>query len=273
MYKTSDLIIDYLIFKTRKGYNPYISLGEVRSLIDFMNTNVTLDIDPENLDEYITKLIKEYKETIWNGKKQVNYTDGKISMKYNMIVPNDFENISTKEKLIYFELMKEFLKDFKPRTVTEDKIRIQDSKIVSSILTDLVMKDYINYYIDKKIWPETLNDPIDYILKQDLSQAFNIPSIKQDVVLFHKFSQDRIARLLCEDKNLKISNRAHQCLKKANFDFILKDFEDLKKYFKTDFEIDFSDQTYTILKQPVGISDSINSKRALNLNDQIQKRL
>ena len=48
MYKTNDLVFNYLIFKTSNGYDPHISLFELRNLIDFMLENIELDINPNN---------------------------------------------------------------------------------------------------------------------------------------------------------------------------------------------------------------------------------
>lgn len=141
-----------------------------------------------------------------------------LKIKGNLILPNyklsTLDNINN-EKLSF--LIQKYLKNKELRqyqeTYTKNELTL--SSLASNIIIELFPKN-----IDL--------EPIQKIITQ------------------------RIAYLLHEDNNLKISNMKNSYLKKANFDFIMRDLIKIASLITTDFEIDMQDGTYTIHEKPLG---------------------
>lgn len=116
------------------------------------------------------------------------------------------------------------------------------SFLIKKYLQNKEKRQYQEIYTKNEL---TLSSLAFNIIIELLPKNIEIESVKNLII-------KRIAYLLHEDNNLKISNIKSSYLKKANFDFIMQENEYLANLITTEFEIDMQDGTYTIHEKPLG---------------------
>lgn len=244
-----DLIIEYIDYKIKNGYNPYFSTSEFITFLYYFENNMKV-VDTLYDNEILFKRFFDRKRiSDWNIKK--DRITGETIYEPHLILENDiikatydFGNYDKSIITTYFmseekqnkikKIIKEYLEDFPLREIDKNTEIKEDNlmlgKYVSALIINSIWSGYITYYTKYNEWPIQCKDIEKYLFETDLAKLINIESIKKELILFYKEIAERIAIMYQNDKNLEISNYLCYYLANANFKLITKDFEHLIKY-------------------------------------------
>lgn len=176
---------------------------------------------------------------------------------------------TTKEEIIdFFKFINIDIKDinllelFANKWKKKPHLKIKENLILPNYklsISDNINNEKLSFLIQKYLKNKELRQYQETYTKNELTLSSLASNIiielfpkNIDLEPIQKIITQRIAYLLHEDNNLKISNMKNSYLKKANFDFIMRDLKKIASLITTDFEIDMQDGTYTIHEKPLG---------------------
>lgn len=284
-----DLIVEYMMYKVKNGYEPSFLTSEFISFLYFFESKMpVVDSIYEN-DKLFTRFFERKSESDWSRtvswitkeKETAPHMDMVYSEKNNdyLIRANyklgDFDRsvINTyfmpggqfgegKVKEIR-NIIGEYLSNQQKRQLDES-VEIDNNDLiigqyVSAEIVVNICESYIKKMIENHRWPRQCSDINKYLFQKDLSEIIGVESIKNDLIeLFNEFSK-RIAILYHQDKNLRISTHTNDYLARANYDLLIQGYEKIMittfgQYNKS-FDVDLSNSTFTESHELDGIYD------------------
>ena len=255
-----DLVVEYMIYKVKNGYNPSFTESEFREFLEYFQVNMPgmeLKIEePLSFDIYyplMTKRlwsfnnwktntvdIKPHIDLVYNQKMaeyemRANYklSDYDTSIINTYYMDGGMSRIPSHKGNAYKirKIIEKFLKD-KPKRSLNNSIDISKEAISlgKNVTTKIVIDiwyDYINKQIENRLWPSQCTDINKYLFEYDLAVIIGLPSIKSKITEMYKTLAKRIAVLYSEDDKLNISTDHGSYLAGANYNLLIKGYESM----------------------------------------------
>ena len=299
-----DLIVEYMIFKVKEGYEPSFTSLEFIDFLHFFTSKMYVEdclynnglffrfFERKRNSDWSYPKTFSSNERICNPHMELNVIDENkylIKAKYNLsdfdisVINTYFMSIS--HQLDIRDIIKDYLKDKDKRTI-DLSIKTYSNetligKCIASQITENIWLSHINKLIESGNWPRQCKDINKYLLYTDLAKKIELPSIKDELLELYKSVYPKIAIMYHQDNNLKISTYSNTYLANSNYNLLRKGHEKMfdiayGKY-KNNLDIDVSKKEFTKIFEKSGvyyIDDDIDYERnMIFLNDNKVKRL
>lgn len=277
-----DLIVEYMIYKVKNGYDPEFTATEFIDFLKFFEKRIPVDdviYDGEKLfKRFLERSIESHwhntidyhkNETIPTPHMDIEYSekDKDYIMKANyrlsdfdksvintyfmdrgMSKFDDFDGTAKKIRT----LIAEYLSD-KPKRKLEDSEldegEIMYGKYIAVEIITQIWESYVDALIGYHKWPEQCKDIDKYLFETDLATIINLPSIKEELINLYKVLSKRIALMYNKDRNLKVSSSHVSYLEGANYDLLIQGCEKWMKAtfgpYKKKLDFDLSKLTFS----------------------------
>lgn len=277
-----DLIVEYMIYKAKNGYEPSFFTAEFITFLYFFEDKMEVEdaiydnnklfqrfferkakIDwstPKNWDTEERIVIphmdmeyrKENRDYLISANYRLSHYDKSIINTYFMDNGmGKFDDFKGKTREIR-SIIGEFLRD-EPKRKIDESTEIDDNDLmIGKYVTAQIVQNIWDSYIDKEIefhyWPRQCRDINKYLFDIDLAEIIGVKSIKNELIdLYNTFSR-RIAIMYHQDRNLKISSQYSGYLARANYELLIDGYEEIVDRvfgpFMKELEIDLSTLTY-----------------------------
>lgn len=274
-----DLIVEYMMYKVKNGYEPSFLTSEFISFLYFFESKMlVVDSIYEN-DKLFARFFERKAESDWSRtvswitkeKEIVPHMDMVYSEKDNDYLIRANYKLSDFDRSVintYFmpggqwgegktkeirNIIGEYLSNQQKRQLDEsvsiDNNDLIVGQYVSAEIVVNIWENYIKKLIENHKWPRQCSDINKYLFETDLVETIGVESIKNDLIeLFNEFSK-KIAILYHQDKNLRISTHTNVYLARANYDLLIQGYEKIMgttfgQYNKS-FDVDLSNSTFT----------------------------
>lgn len=278
-----DLIVEYMMYKVKNGYEPVVSSGEFVDFLLFFETKKTVYDSLYDGKELFNRFLERKIDHDWSITK--NYLTFEREARPHMELENGLDDSSLVLKANYrlsdfdksiintyfmdngmsrFDNFKgqvyeirniigEWLERFPKRELNEN-VQVDDcylimGKYLSAEIIDNIWKAYINEFIKNGQWPGQCRDINKYLLDIDLAELIELKSIKTRLLELYEVLAKRIAILYSQDNKLTISSSNGSYLAHSNYELLIKGYEDLFKIafgpYKSTFLIDMEKLMFT----------------------------
>lgn len=255
-----DLIVEYMMYKVKNNYEPSFSVSEFMDFLKFFQSKMEVKDVLEDGKKLFDRFFRRKNKEDWFGWEDCephmdmsfDETKGENVIRANYRLSNyDRSEINT-----YFmdetkveeirSIISEYVDKQPKRRINEYLTPTEDIVKLSKLLSAQIIIDIWDIYLEKlvrvKEWPSQCRDINEYLLETDLAQIIKIPSVREELLeLYHTYAH-RIALMAAEDPNLRISPCTGSYLEKANYDLLIKDYEEIMKgnfgVYKNTFDID-----------------------------------
>lgn len=252
-----DLIVEYMIYKVKNGYEPSFLISEFMDFLLFFESKMEVFDTLYDGVELFKRFFDRKNENDWSHvvsfstmEKEKNphmdmiYSskdnDYLIRANYKLCV-TDLSQINTyfmdngmvrfnKGKVVEIRnIIKEYLTNKDKRKldedidVTEDELMI--GKYVSSLIIVSIWADYINKHVESRQWPTQCRSINKYLFEMDLASVIGLKSIRDELLEIYNVFSKRIAILYHEDDNLKINSSYRDYLSRSNYEILINGYE------------------------------------------------
>lgn len=266
-----DLIIEYMIYKVRYGYEPSFLTSEFMNFLSFFESKMEVDDSLYESTELFQRFFERNNKRIWNffdfskneeevlpamemiyseeNKDYIIKANYRLS-NYDASVINTYKMGKGKTQKIR-SIIGEYLSDKSKRKIDES-IEINDNDLIAGkyaaaeIITN-IWDSYVDEKIEYNVWPEQCRDINKYLFEIDLAEIINVKSIKNELIELYEIFSKRVAILYHQDKNLEISTGGSY-LARANYKLLIQSYEKIMnqtfRTYKKSLEIDLSTLTF-----------------------------
>lgn len=206
-----DLIIEYMIYKVKNGYEPSFLASEFINFLIFFESKMPVLDSIYDEEKLFTRFFKRMGENGWSRTISL-LTEEKVAIPHMDIVYNKLDDdyfITANYKLsdydqsiinTYFmndgkygskngevfkirSIIGEYLSKQPKRTIDEN-VKIDENDLIigqyiSAEIISIIWKNHIKELIKKHKWPEQCTDLDTYLLKMDLAEIIGLKSIKK----------------------------------------------------------------------------------------------
>lgn len=277
-----DLIVEYMIYKVKNGYEPKFLTSEFISFLYFFETKMQV-VDSLYDNEVLFKRFFDRKaESDWSTTKNWNTGEKDINPHMNMeysendndyIVSANYKLSDYDRSIINTYFMDNGMSKYDDYKGTAAKIRsiigeylaeqpkrkidatteINENDILignylaAEIITQ-IWNSHISHQIENQMWPRQCNDINKYLFEIDLAKIIGVPSIKNELIELYNVLSERIASFYHQDKNLKVSSSKDSYLARANYELLVQGYEKTIGIafgpYKKSLELDLSSSTF-----------------------------
>ena len=245
-----DLIVEYMIYKVRNGYEPKFLTSEFISFLYFFETKMQVVNSLYDNEALFKRFFDRKAESDWSTTKNLNTGEKDISPHMNKQYSeneNDYI-ISANYKLsdydrsvinTYFmdhataakirNIKGEYLAE-QPKRKIEAATEVNENDILTGnyiaaeIITQ-IWNSHISHQIENHTWPKQCTDINKYLFEIDLAKIIDAPSIKNELIELYNVLSKRIVNLYHLDKNLKVSSYSNSYLARANYELLIQGYE------------------------------------------------
>lgn len=276
-----DLIVEYMMYKVKNGYEPSFLTTEFINFLYFFESKMLVE-DSLYENEKLFQRFFERKAEDWSitidwktdKKKIIPHMDMVYSDKDNDYLIKANYKLSDFDRSVintYFmdngmgkyddfkgqtfkirNIIGKWLADY-PKRKIDETIEIEEQNLlVGKYIAAEIITNIWNSHIDKLIqnhtWPRQCKDMNKYLFEMDLAKIIRTKSIKKDLSELYSTLSKRIAILYQKDKKLKISSFSNGYLAHANYKLLVQGYENIisiafGKYNKS-LEVDLSTLTF-----------------------------
>ena len=257
-----DLIVEYMMYKVRNGYEPSFLTSEFISFLYFFESKMEVQDALYENDKLFKRFFERKNEADWSRTEII--TREKIIEPHMDVVCSETEKdyiIKANYKLsdydrsvinTYFmdngmgkyedfkgqtfkirEIIGEYLKDFPKRKIDENieikQIDLTVGKYVAAEIISNIWDIHIKQLIEYNQWPSQCHDINKFLLKIDLAKIIGLKSIRNNLIEIYNVISKKVAILYHQDRNLKISSCSGGYLAKANYELIIQGYEKIMK--------------------------------------------
>lgn len=256
-----DLIVEYMMYKVKNGYEPNFLTSEFIDFLHFFESKMQVQDSLYDGEKLFKRFFERKAEHDWSitknydtGEKDIiPHMDMEYSEKDNDYIIKANHKLSDFDKSIintYFmdngmgkyddfkgtvskirSIIGEYLSN-KPKRSFDESIKIdeKDLRIGKYLSAEIITQIWLSH-IDKQIksgkWPKQCRDINKYLFEYDLADIIGVSSIKNELIELYKVMSKRIAILYHQDKNLKVSSLARSYLEEANYKLLIQGYEKL----------------------------------------------
>lgn len=277
-----DLIVEYMIYKVRNGYEPSFTTSEFISFLYFFESKMSVEDTLYENEKLFKRFFDRKGASDWcitsnyfKGEKEIvphmdmayNKEDKDYLIKanyklsgYDISVINtyfmdngmgkyeDFKGTTSKIRKIIGEYLSNQTKRQFDETIEPNSNDLIVGKHVAAVIIANIWESHINELIKNNEWPKQCTDINKYLFNMDLAKIIGLKSIKNKLIEVYNTFSKRIAILYHQDKNLKISTNSNIYLSRANYDLLIKGYEKIMNttfgQYKKSFDIDLSTLTF-----------------------------
>ena len=233
-----DLIIVYLSSKLKKGYCPYFGRQELNNFLTYFGSRKSIYGLNMNYEDLINSTINKHTKRTIDNNAHIELDE------YNILKPNyAFSNYDVKateinslndiERNEIDKLIDDFLIPYPKRKIivpnTIEKENKESASIFSALLVEFIWNCYTEKYINRGLWPKQCTDIDKYLIKNDVAYLLEIPSIREEIILFYNSFARRLSGLIQREENLKVSSNSKKLLAYSNYLCLTKGYESLFK--------------------------------------------
>ena len=242
-----DLIVEYMAYRLRNGYEPSFSTTDFMNFLKFFQTQMPVSDFLDDRQDLFKKFFERKSQKHWWSYKDnqpvphmdltycEDLDDYVLSANYDFCVfdesvlnPNYMRNkmyvIDRIRKITEIYMSGFSKKDIETEQDFDDHEMIVGKYIAAGIIKEIWLDDIENQ-IEMKRWPSQCRDINQYLFDIDLAEIINLPSKKTFLIrLFQELSK-RIASLYHQDKKLQISSKKGFYLARENYDLVIQGYE------------------------------------------------
>lgn len=295
-----DLIVEYMIYKVKNGYEPSFTTNEFMKFLEFFEDEMEVsDVIYDN-EELFKRFFERKNNDSWWIKENL-ISDKKIAQPHmEMIYSEKYSDylIKANYKLSEFDtsiintyfmdvdqvfrirtLISAWMTNYSKRKIKEQEIDNNTLLVAKSVAAEIIGNiwgSYINEKIENNEWPIQCRDINKYLFEIDLAEIIGLDSIKNDLIELYTILSKRIAYLYFQDKNLKISSYSSGYLARANYDLIIEGYEKIINIafgrYKKSLDLDFTKFKFSQSHEEEKISDDNKIKKlVINLDNNSRK--
>lgn len=269
-----DLIVEYMMYKVKNGYEPKFSSSEFINFLYFFEIENRMKVEDSlyKNEELFQRFFERKAESDWstvNGitqKKEIKpHMEIEYSEKDNDYIISANNKLSDFDKSIintYFisekqvskirNIINEYLSD-QPKRKIDETTEIEEKdlmigKYLSAEIITQIWLSHISKQIEYQMWPKQCTDINKYLFDVDLAEIIGIKSIKEELIKLYNVLSRRIAILYKQDKHMKVSSFSNSYLARANYELLIQGYEDIIKTtfgpYKKSLDIDLSTLTF-----------------------------
>ena len=276
-----DLIVEYMIYKVKNGFEPSFYASEFIDFLHFFECKMEVIDSIYEKDKLFQRFFERKVESDWTfttnlytcKKKIVPHMEMKYSVENGdyLIFANyklgtsdqsmlntyymdnglgmyaDFKGQTYKIRSIIGEYLSTHPKRKIDETTEISKTDLLIGKSATTLIIQNIWDSYITKLIEKHRWPIQCTDINKYLLDIDLAEIINVDSIKKPLLDFYDTISKRIAILYSQDKSLQIDTNTNNYLARSNYELIIQGYESIMDIafgrFKKSLKIDLSNMT------------------------------
>lgn len=254
-----DLIVEYMMYKVKKGYEPKFLTSEFISFLYFFESKMQVQDSLYENEKLFRRFFERKAESDWSttknwntGEKDINpHMEMEYSEKDNDYIIKANYKLSDYDKSIintYFmdngrsrfddfkgtaskirDIIGEYLSD-QPKRIIDESTEIDEKdlaigKYISAEIIAQIWQSYIGKQIEYQMWPKQCKDINKYLFEIDLSKIIGVSSIKNELIELYNAISQRIAILYHQDRNLKVTSCHGSYLARANYELLIQGYE------------------------------------------------
>lgn len=288
-----DLIVEYMMFKVKNGYEPSFLTSEFINFLYFFEEKMPVEDAIYENDELFRRFFERKSERDWS--RTINYRteEKEVVPHMEMIYSENDEDylIKANYKLSDFDrsvintyfmdngmgkyddfkgqtykirkIIEEYLSNQPKRTIDikaeVDKSDLIIGQYVAAEIISNIWDTHINKLIENHRWPRQCKDINKYLFEIDLSEIIGVESIKEKLISLYKDFSKRIAVLYHQDNGLRISTSSNVYLARANYNLLIQGHEELMNntfgMYKKSLDINLSSSTFKESHEIDGVYD------------------
>lgn len=256
-----DLIVEYMIYKVKNGYEPSFLTSEFINFLYFFESKMLVEDSLYENEKLFQRFFERKVERDWSitidwktDKKQViphmdmvysdkdndylikaNYklSDFDRSVINTYFMDNglgkydDFEGQTFKIRNIIGEWLADYPKRKIDETIEIEEQNLLVGKYIAVEIITNIWDSHIDEQIKNHTWPKQCKDMNKYLLEMDLAEIIGTKSIKKDLIELYSVLSKRIAILYQQDKKLKISSFSKGYLAHSNYKLLVQGYENI----------------------------------------------
>lgn len=255
-----DLIVEYMMYKVRNGYEPQFFTSEFIDFLHFFENKMNVEdalYDGEELFKrfFDRKIDADWSITNWTNKEKIArpHMDMEYNDKYHDYVVKANYMLSEYDRSVintYFmdygssryedykgtpgkirNVIGEYLSNQSKRSI-DKSIEIEEKdlligKYLSAEIVIQIWDSFIQKQIQSRSYPRQCQDIFQYLFDIDLCKIIGIKSIKEELIEVYNTLSKKIAKLYHLDRNLKVNSYENGYLARANYDLLIQGYEKL----------------------------------------------
>lgn len=278
-----DLIVEYMMYKVKKGYEPKFLTSEFISFLYFFESKMQVQDSLYENEKLFRRFFERKAESDWSTTK--NWNTGEKDIKPHMemeysekdddyIIKANYKLSDYDKSIIntYFmdngrskfddfkgtaakirDIIGEYLSGQQKRIIDEsaeiDEKDLAIGKYISAEIISQIWQSYIGKQIEYQMWPKQCNDINKYLFEIDLSEIIGVSSIKNELIELYNALSQRIAILYHQDRNLKVASCYGSYLARANYELLIQGYEKIIGIafgpYQKSMDFDLSSSTFT----------------------------
>lgn len=250
-----DLIVEYMMYKVRNGYEPSFLTSEFINFLYFFESKMPVEDSLYENDKLFQRFFERKSERDWS--RTVSWgTDKKEIVPHMEMIYSDKDNdylIKANYKLsdydisvinTYFmpggqwgqgktkeirNIISEYLST-QPKRAIDENAKVDDNdlivgKYITAEIIANIWESHIKVLVENQEWPRQCSDINKYLFEIDLAKIIGVKSMKSKLIELYNVLSKRIAILYHQDKNLRISTHSNVCLARANYELLIQGYE------------------------------------------------
>lgn len=277
-----DLIVEYMIYKVKNGYEPSFLTSEFINFLQFFESQMPVEDSLYENEKLFQRFFERKSKSDWSRTVKWNTEKKEIAPHMDMVYSdkdNDYlikanYKLSDYDRSVintYFmdngmgkyedfkgqtfkirSIIKKWLADYPKRRINESAEIENQNLLIGKYIAAEIITNIWNSHIDKQIqnhtWPIQCKDINKYLFETDLAEIIGTKSVKNDLIELYSVLSKRVAILYQQDKSLKISSYPNGYLAHANYKLLVQGYENIisiafGKYNKS-LKIDLSTLTF-----------------------------
>lgn len=268
-----DLIVEYMMYKVKNGYEPSFLTSEFINFLSFFESKMQVEDSLHEGDKLFKRFFKRKAKSDWSENTPhmdmiYSENDQDYLIKANYRLSNFDKSVITtyfmdngmgrydnyKGKTFKIRsIIGEYLSTYPKRKIDEnveiDENDLAIGKDVAALLISDIWNSYINEKTENHEWPKQCDDIIEYLFEMDLAEIIGVESMKYSFIQLYSAISKRIAILYHQDRNLQISTNGSSYLARANYELLIQGHEKIMGIaygeYKKALDIDLSTTTFT----------------------------
>lgn len=278
-----DLIVEYMMYKVKNGYEPKFLTSEFISFLYFFESKMKVEDSLYENEKLFQRFFERKAEKDWSTIKDWNTGEKDIKLHMEMeysekdsdyIISANYRLNDVDKSIINTYFMDNGLSKFDDFKGTASKIRtiigeylsnqskrkineaieieekdLMIGKYLSAEIIIQIWHSHISKQIEYQMWPKQCNDINKFLFDVDLAEIIGVKSIKNELIELYNVLSKRIAILYKQDRNLKITSFHDSYLARANYELLIQGYEKIINStfgsYKKSLDIDLSTLTFT----------------------------
>ncbi len=269
-----DLIVQYIVEKTKQGYEPKVTEEEFMSFLNYFTQKKEVDDILWDYNKLINRFLERKSKLDWYGEPHVEFTKDnilkpnyKLSIYDESVINPYFMSKQAREEII--NNITTYLTQQEKRTLVsihlEDNQIPEQCKAGSALFITELWDSYTTIEKESYRWPVQCNDIIKYLIEEDLSNKIELESIREKLFRFYNVFAQKSAMLLNQESESMLAKESNAFLAHSNYQLIRKELqkEGLEKllieYFANKFiRINYQKQEIVITSRYCSVTNDLN---------------